>query len=223
MDDTPAYLEKLRRDLLEQFKDKPNIEVLQKALAKELEDIHKFFDELNTLRWLHTAEGVQLDGIGDIVVMPRAEALVVSRVAGFNIPMDDDNYRLYLTFKIHLNTNECTYRDVFRALKMFWTRTPLYYAENPAHPATIVITVPQTVSVIEWNILQIAAMVKAAGVALHYVFLDECTVKDYHAAALTEYVREFFSEDDTEIIVDTIDYSGVAANEMIREEYTDNG
>ena len=221
MDDTPAYLEKLRRDLLEQFKDKPNIEVLQEALAKELEEVHKFFDELNTLRWLQTAEGVQLDGIGDIVVMSRAEALVVSRMAGVNIPMDDDNYRLYLTFKIHLNTNECTYSDVFRALKMFWARTPLYYSEDPNQPATIIITIPERISAIEWNVLQIATMVKAAGVGLHYILHAEFNHTDYAVCGVSEVIREYFIREETEIgdVIDVWDYSAVAVSEYIGEEY----
>ena len=46
------FIEKLRRDMIEQFKGKPNIEVYQKALARQLEELHAFFYDLDTLRWL---------------------------------------------------------------------------------------------------------------------------------------------------------------------------
>ena len=180
MDNALGYREKLRSDLPEQFKGKPNIEALQGAFAKSLEEVYEFLAELNTLRRLKTAEGAELDGIGDIVAMSRADALAVSRSAGINVPMDDSNYRLYLTFKIHLNTNECTHKDLFRAFRMFWSGTPLYYSEDLSYPATIFITIPerkQTISAVEWNVLQIATMVKAAGVTLYYVLEVSVTVQ----------------------------------------------
>ena len=62
MDD---FLDRLRRDTIEQFRDKPNIDVYQKALARQLSELYAFFTELDTLQWLQNAEGVQLDGIGD--------------------------------------------------------------------------------------------------------------------------------------------------------------
>ena len=173
MDNTRDYLQKLRDDLLEQFKGKPNIEVFQKALARQLEELYAFFYQLNFLRWLQTAEGVQLDGIGDIAVMSRTEALIISRLAEQNVPMDDDIYRLYLTWKVNLNTTNCTYRDVYRALKMFWPNTPLYYSEDPAHPATMFFTTPILRPEDNVNILLIAPRIKAAGVALKVIAQTE--------------------------------------------------
>jgi hypothetical protein len=167
------FLDKLRRDLLEQFKGKPNIEVFQRALARQLSDLYEFFSELNTLRWLQTAEGIQLDGIGDIVVMSRTDALVVARLVGKNVPMDDVTYRLYLAFKIHLNTSNCTHRDVYRALKMFWDKTPLYYSEKIEHPATMFISTPTLNPDIDVSPLFLAPKVKAAGVALYIVATTE--------------------------------------------------
>jgi len=64
-------------------------------LARQLEDVYDFFYQLHTLRWLQTAEGVQLDGIGDIVVLSRMEALALSNLGGLNIPIDDPTYRLW--------------------------------------------------------------------------------------------------------------------------------
>ncbi|MDR1558708.1 MAG: DUF2612 domain-containing protein, partial [Clostridiales bacterium] len=166
MDDAPAFLEKLKRDLLEQFKGKPNIEILQKALARQLEEIYKFFNELNTLRWLQTAEGVQLDGIGDIVAMSRVEAMAVSNLIGQFVPMEDAVYRIYLAYKIHLNTNQTTYKDVYRAIKMFWDKSYLYYSEDLDWPATIFFDTPILSPWDDASALLLAPRVKAAGVQL---------------------------------------------------------
>jgi len=167
------YLQKLRDDLLEQFKGKPNIEVFQRALARQLEDLYGLFEQLNTLRWLQDAEGVQLDGVGDIAVMSRTDALIISKLADINVPMDDPTYRLYLTWKVNLNTTNCTYRDVYRALKMFWPNTPLYYSEDVDYPATMFWSTPMLRPEDDVSVLLVAPQVKAAGVALQIIAQTE--------------------------------------------------
>ena len=159
------YLEKLKKDLLEQFRGKTNIEVFQKALARQLENLYRFFYELCVLRSLQTAEGTQLDGIGDIVVLTRAQALIVSKTANQPVPMNDETYRLYLAWKINLNTSSCTHRDVYQALKMFWDK-PIFYSEDPNYPATIFLTTPMLLPEDNAGVLLLAPKIKAAGVAL---------------------------------------------------------
>ena len=98
-----------------------------------------------------------------------------------------------LTWKMNLNTSDCTHKDVYRALKMFWDKTPLYYSEDPSMPATIVYTVPRAVSYYEEAVFRIASMVKAAGVSVHFVFPDNTyEVIDYSGAAMHELLRESF-------------------------------
>jgi len=167
------FLEKLRRDMIEQFKGKPNIEIFQTALARQLDELYEFLMQLNTLRWLREAEGIQLDGIGDIVVMTRTDALVISQLAHQNVLMDDETYRLYLAWKIHLNTNNCTQQDVYNALKMFWQNSPLYYSEDIDHPATIFFSTPTLSPVDNAEILLLAPRIKAAGVALKIIATTE--------------------------------------------------
>ena len=169
MDNSFDYLDKLYRDLLEQFRGQPNILVFQKALARQLNNLYEFFDQLNTLRHLQTAEGVQLDGIGDIVVMSRQDALVISKLANQIVPMDDETYRLYLAWKIYLNTTNCTYQDVWRALTMFWDKTPLLYEEIIDQPATIIFKTPvqdPSAPPIDLSILALVPTIKAAGVGM---------------------------------------------------------
>ena len=211
------FLDKLRRDLLEQFKSKPNIEVYQKALARQLDELYQFFDDLNTLRWLKTAKGKQLDGIGDIVVLSRTDALAISRLADQNVPMDDELYRLYLTWKINLNTSNCTHSDRHRSLKLFWDKTPLIYSEDVAYPATIFITVPEVIVDANTAVFRIASMIKAAGVALHFVFpYDEYSVTDYTGGAVVDVIDEFIIEE-VENITDSTTYSAGFLVELIKE------
>jgi hypothetical protein len=132
---------------------------------------------------------------------------------------------------------------------MFWGDTPLYYSENPAYPATILITIPEFTADIQPNVYRIASMIKAAGVALHYVFpFDEHEVTDYHAGVVQEWVREFFDEqeelptdgydyhagafadfyreymfEEVEIPTDVTDYHAQAMLEFVRESFTDDG
>ena len=61
------YTEKLRQDLLEQFKEKPVIDALICAVGEQLTDLHRFFTALRDERGVLTAIGKQLDGVGDIV------------------------------------------------------------------------------------------------------------------------------------------------------------
>ena len=222
MDNALDYFGKLRNDLLEQFKGKPNIEIFQRALADQLDELNGFFSALNTLRWLQEAEGVQLDGIGDIVVLSRAEALVLSELAGVYVPMNDENYRLYLTLKIHINTNNCTHVDLRRALRMFWGKTPIFYAEKVECPATIFLTVPASIFDKDIGVLNIAGKIKAAGVALHYVFTgDAFTINDYSAGAISELIKDYLISDLEPIQTDVTDYQAGVSDLYMQIRFSD--
>ena len=218
MDKNIGYFEKLQRDILEQFKGKPNIEGLQQAIAQQLNEIQELFTDLNTLRWLKNAEGTQLDGIGDIVVMSRADALAVSKRAGQNVPMNDETYKKYLAFKMHLNTSSTTHSEVYRALKMFWNKTPLYYSENPDYPATIFFSMPTLAPEDDITPLGLMPIIKAAGVALHFIIDVESSGAEYSGVIANERITEFFIED-VEIKTDTADWDGVATAELLQDYF----
>ena len=216
------YIKTLRDDIPEQFKGKPNIEAFHAALARQLSALYAFFAELNTLRRLQNAAGVQLDGIGDIVAMSRMDALALSNLANQNIPMDDETYGSYLKWKIALNTSNCTHKDRHNALKLFWDKTPIYYSEDPLHPATIFLKVPVSISESESAVFRIASMIKAAGVALLFVFTgDIYETTDCHAGAEVDWIKEFIIGDQTEIQTDAADYAAGAAYDSIWENNSD--
>ena len=131
------YVQKLRDDLVEQFKGKPVIDALMEAVGDELNEVRQFYEDLRDKRNIQTAVGKQLDGIGDNAVLTRLEAGALACAKESVYVLDDDAYRTYLIYKIWKNTNNCTYYDIIRAFKMFWDK-PLHYREDPAIPATMI-------------------------------------------------------------------------------------
>lgn len=162
------YVELLREDLVDQFKEKPVIDALMEAIGTQLNDVRQFYEDLRDKRGIQTAEGKQLDGAGDIVVLSRMEAGALACINKSVFVLDDESYRRYLIFKVWKNTNNCTYYDIIKALRMFWER-PLYYREDPAEPATMVFdtdTLPPDVDVQK---LLNAPLIKSAGVRIKVV------------------------------------------------------
>lgn len=160
------YIERLRSDLVEQFKDKPVIDALIEAVGEQLSDVGVFFEELKNLRWLQTAEGKQLDGIGDIVVLNRKEAGELASFSQTDYIIDDEQYKTYLIYKIWKNTCVCTYRDIIKAFKMFWDK-PLYYSESIDEPATMWLETDELLPKDNAQKILNAPFVKPAGVRIH--------------------------------------------------------
>ena len=199
-----CYFQKLHDDLIQQFKGRPKILVLQKALARQLDKLHAFFCELRVMRSLQNAKGRQLDGIGNIVDLSRQEALIWSNLAGQFVPMDDEMYRLYLFFKIFLNTSDSTYADIVRTLKMFWPRTPLFYSEHIEHPATMFFSTPTMPDIIDIRVLQIVTRVKAAGISLQFIIPIESEEDTgiYYATGAVKELSEFIICDEMPLDAD---------------------
>ena len=218
MDRFGNYFQKLYDDLLQQFKEKPNLIVFQKAMARQLNEVYAFFYALQTMRWLQDAEGVQLDGIGNIVDLSRTDALIWANTAGLTVPMDDGHYHLFLWFKIFLNTSEGTYADIVRVLKMFWPYTPIYYSEEIDKPATMFFTTPSMPYNADLRVLQIVTRVKAAGVALHFIIPTiEEDVGVYFATGAGEWLRQYIICDTVPLPDETDDYHATGADSHTKE------
>ena len=159
------YVQKLRDDLVEQFKGKPVIDALMEAVGDELNEVRQFYEDLRDKRNIQTAVGKQLDGIGDNAVLTRLEAGALACAKESVYVLDDDAYRTYLIYKIWKNTNNCTYYDIIRAFKMFWDK-PLHYREDPAIPATMIFETDDLTPEADVSKLLNAPFIKAAGVAI---------------------------------------------------------
>ena len=168
----PDYVELLRGDLVDQFKEKPVIDALVSAIGEQLNDVWRFYEDLRDRRGLQTSMGQQLDGVGDLVVLSRLEAGALACINESVYVLDDESYRRYLIFKVWKNTNNCTYHDVIKALRMFWPK-PLYYREDPAEPATMVFETDMLSPEDDVPKLLNAPLIKAAGVGIKVIARTE--------------------------------------------------
>lgn len=159
------YVVSLKKDLVEQFRGKANIEALVEVIGMQFQQLYDFYDQLRYNRDVYTAVGKNLDGVGDIAVLTRMEA---AQIAGDPIPfevIDDERYRQYLIYKILKNTCDCTYPDIIKAFRMFWDR-PLYYTEDPAYPATMIFDTGEMDGTVDTTPLFNTPLLRAAGVTL---------------------------------------------------------
>lgn len=147
------------KDVPEQFKHQMNIKVLLDAFAAQLDDLATFFRDLITARTIASAQGKQLDYIGDIVDLTRAEATAISTRDSI---MDDDMYRRYLLYKIALNMSNCTLQDIYDAIHNF-ANDVAFYSEDPRYQATIILKVSDAMAKLFENF----KFAKAAGVKLN--------------------------------------------------------
>lgn len=166
------YVELLRGDLVEQFKEKPVIDAVISVIGEQLNDVRKFYEDLRDRREIHTSTGQQLDGVGDIVVLSRLEAGELACVNESVYVLDDERFRQYLIYKVWRNTNNCTYHDVMKALRMFWPK-PLYYREDPEVPATMVFETDMLSPEDDVPKLLNAPLIKAAGVGIKVIARTE--------------------------------------------------
>lgn len=120
LDYTATALSRLSR----QFSDSPKLRGLVEAIVKPLGDIEVDADDLRNKRWIDTAVGAQLDGIGSIVLESRN---------GRN----DDDYRDALRFRVFINVSKGTPHDVIHALKYVTKSDDAQYMES--WPATVLL------------------------------------------------------------------------------------
>jgi len=95
---------------LEQFKNSPKMAAFITAFVNQIQDLEEASFELYLDRWIDTAVGVQLDGMGSIVGEDREGR-------------GDDAYRLAIKAQIQINFSDATPEDILRALVNFYNRT----------------------------------------------------------------------------------------------------
>jgi hypothetical protein len=132
------YIKNLISDLAEQFKEQPNIVALCEVIGKQLQDVWKFFDDMDLYRRIDSAVGAQLDNIGKSVGMSREDAIKMAEGAGFVFATEDDLYRAYIKYQISLYSSNGTYASVVNSIRM-QTDSGFIYNEEPTLPATILL------------------------------------------------------------------------------------
>lgn len=126
------YYERIKALLAAQFQDNPDVipqTNFQKFLASfctGASDIQTQLNELLNDRSIYTAIGVQLDGIGLILDLPRAPG------------QSDADYREALLFRIKELGSSGTPEDVIDALKFFTKADTVFYSDQ--FPAGYILT-----------------------------------------------------------------------------------
>lgn len=134
----------LSEDFPHQFRGKKRTEALLKVIREELEELEKAREQLAAVLCVDTAHGEQLDRIGEIVVLSRAQAGLLAAQGGsidFDV-IDDERYRKYLKYKILANTSHSTYYDIITAVQMIWNVDKVSYNENADGPASLTVSFP---------------------------------------------------------------------------------
>lgn len=87
------------------FRDKPRLNVILKAFARQADELEAVFWQILDARNIDKAVGIQLDIIGKLVGQPR-------------VGTDDEVYRLYLKARIRSNRSSGKNIDIFALMEL---------------------------------------------------------------------------------------------------------
>jgi len=146
----PPTADPLRR-LVEQFRGKPRIEALLRAIAAQVQQLNDVATDLLEKRWLDTAEGAQLDGLGRILGLDRGA-------------WDDEQYRARLRFRIRVLLADGTPENIITTLALLSEGRPVQLIET--YPAELRIVMGGAVTPeVEGALRETALSIKPPGVA----------------------------------------------------------
>lgn len=159
-----AMVDDILMNMPVQFRDKPRIEALVRAIARQMEEIEVMFTQLKELRNMETAVGQQLDYCGDIVGLTRVESALFCKDVTFDV-IDDDRYRLFVKYKAIRNSTHCTYDDLIAGCRLLFKADPIYYSESEENPASFNLSLGAQMSDDLLSLLSSSAMaIRASGV-----------------------------------------------------------
>ena len=165
-----TILDSWLEDIPQQFRSKKNIGVLIRAFARQMDELQVVFDDLRTKRDIDTAEGKNLDRVGDIVVLTRKDATEILRQRS-DEALSDENYRKALHYKLMKNTSECTYDDIMQSIFTIWNVDKIKYYEDPAYPARINLRLETSDIDAKDPAIGRVFPLKSAGVAILYIIM----------------------------------------------------
>lgn len=132
-----------------------NIINLLTPFLQQVQLVEYMESDLDTLRWLDTAYGVQLDGLGDILQVSRDGRT-------------DDEYRVALKFQVYINKSSGEPEVIIAFVKDFTNATKVRLQE--AYPAGLFIFTDGTSVLTEINLSAAIEQIMAAGVKLRGIF-----------------------------------------------------
>lgn len=161
-------LDKWIDDMPQQFHGKKNIESLISVFSKQLEELHRVFEQLDKDTDIDTAVGVNLDRVGSIACMSRLDAQTVLRKMDIE-ELSDELYKSALRYQILKNNCDCTYEDIVNSIKTLWEIDNFKYIEQKERPATICIKFPHFDLNADDLVAERILAIKPAGVKLLYL------------------------------------------------------
>lgn len=198
---TIDHADRMRQHLISQFQweiidskiygDKPVLRAILSALGAEMDELNQAVNDLKNKRWIDTAEGVQLDGIGEIVDRNRQiDKAIAIKVFGFygqpNIAgfggarfrgtnesslstyvLNDAEYGLVLALKAMKNNSRATAEDTIKSLKYIYNVPTISFEE--VGNANVIVGIGKVLSDNEKLLANAADLViRAGGVGLKY-------------------------------------------------------
>ena len=162
-----AIVDEIMANMPEQFRNKPRIQTLAEAIAKQMEEVETMFMQLKELRNMETATGQQLDYCGDIVGLTRVESALFCKDVDFDV-IDDERYRLFVKYKALRNSTQCTYEDLMAGCKLLFNADPIYYTEDESKPASFNLSIGAEMSEELLDLMSSSAMaIRASGVEVN--------------------------------------------------------
>ena len=130
------------KDIPCQFREGENINGLIGVFSKELDELLQVNQDLMYKVDLATAEGKNLDRVGEIVNLSRPDAYKLLELTTAEV-VGDEMYRNALRFKVLKNNTDGTYDDIMKGLHLLWDEdgARLTYGENNFGQAEIEIGV----------------------------------------------------------------------------------
>lgn len=132
--------ESMNGHLIKQFQGKNIIGIVLEVIGEELDELDKALADLKNKRWIDTGEGVQLDGIGELIDRPREIAASIQiEFFGFadqpnartfgegrfrdtdateylaSSRLEDYEYRPVLWHKVMKNISSCTAEETIKS------------------------------------------------------------------------------------------------------------
>ena len=140
-------------NLVEQFRQADNLAAFISAFVDQIQDAEDGAFELITERTLDAAEGVQLDGIGQIVGLERGG-------------LTDDAYRVRLRAQILINSSSGTINEILEIVVLLEPTITDFFELEPATIITVIYDITEDAALIA-SVIRDA---RSAGVKsdLHY-------------------------------------------------------
>lgn len=167
LEQVTTYVESALALLPQQFKNKENLAAFIEAFVNVIQDAEDALFALWRARWIDNAEGVQLDGLGDLVGEERGG-------------LDDDAFRVRIKVRIRANFASGTDQDIVDVFALLLSQATPTIEITEYYPAGLIVQVTTFVDTDPNVMARTLKDVRAAGVDTQLI---------YHVAEETEAFR----------------------------------